>query len=102
MEKKKNSNDTKQKRSDYVKTVRNGGPIAANIFLGKTQDGFEYHYFQLSRAWKSAKQQNTNEFSYSDRFFGRNAEAIATVAKAAGEECEKLDSELDNPVKQAA
>ena len=106
MEKKKETTEKpKQKGSAFVKCIRNGGPIGANIYLGTTQDGYEYHYFQLSRAWKSSKQKeskNSNEFSYSDRFFPRNAEAIAKVSVDAAKECEKLDAELSNPIQKAA
>lgn len=94
---KKTDGNSKEKRSDYVATVREGA-IAANIFLGQTQDGLGYHYFLLSRSWKSTR---TNKEGYSDRFFGRNSEAIGKVAELAAVKCNELDSEL-TPTRQEA
>ena len=82
------------RRADYVATVREGA-IAANIFVGTTQDGLEYHYFRLSRAFKTAKQHKSDEFSYSDRFFTRNVEAMQKVTALAAKRCEELDAELN-------
>ena len=90
--------NTKENRSDYVTTVREGA-IAANIFLGQTQDGLGYHYFLLSRSWKSTK---TNKEGYSDRFFGRNAQAIGKVSELAAQKCDELDSGLESPNQEAA
>ena len=100
---KKTKERTAQKDSNYVETVRDGA-IAANIFVGQSNDGFSYHYFRLSRAWKSTKQ---NSEGYSDRFFSRNAQAIAEVASRAATRCEQLDAELEasrpkEPVQAAA
>lgn len=105
MEKKNKGQTGSEKTTDYVETVREGA-VAANIFRGKTQDGLDYHYFKFSRAFKSAKQKDSADFTYSDRFFPRNSEAIAKVAVEAAEKCEQLDKELDagsvEPAKQAA
>ena len=90
--------NSKEKRSDYIATVREGA-IAANIFLGQTQDGLNYHYFLLSRSWKSTK---TNKEGYSDRFFGRNAQTIGKVAELAAAKCEELDQDLSAPTQEAA
>lgn len=79
------------KESNYVETIREGA-VAANIFRGQSNDGFSYHYFRLSRAWKSTKQ---NTEGYSDRFFSRNAPAMAQVAAQAALRCDELDAALE-------
>ena len=93
--------DKKETKSEYVKTIREGA-IAANIFCRETEDGRKYHSYKISRAYKTQEQEGTDQFSYSENLFPRNAEAVAKVATEAGAECTKLDGELDNPVKQAA
>lgn len=82
---------SQQKDSSYVETIREGA-IAANIFLGQANDGFSYHYYVLSRSWRSAKQSSEG---YSNRFFPRNAEAIGSVAIKAAARCEELDASLE-------
>lgn len=85
-----------EKTSTHVDTVRVGA-IAANIFRGQSQDGFDYHYFVLSRSWKSSKQGTEG---YSNRYFPRNAEAIGEVAHLAAERCESLDEQLTQSTKE--
>lgn len=85
-----------QKESNYVETIRDGA-VAANIFRGQSNDGFRYHYFRLSRSWKSTKQ---NTEGYSDRFFSRNTSGIEAVARQAAERCEQLDEPLQSQVDQ--
>ena len=88
----KKGTESPEEKNNYVATVRNGA-VAANIFVGQSLDGFDYHYFKLSRAYKA---RNAKDFKYTDRFFSRNAEAIAGVVTQAATRCEELDAELEN------
>ena len=65
--------------SNYITTIRDqtNKAIAANIFRGNTPDGHCYLYFEISRSWKA---QSSNREGYSNRFYGRHAEAISRVA----------------------
>ncbi|QDV43903.1 hypothetical protein Enr13x_37630 [Stieleria neptunia] len=98
MKQNKIEGSSKEKRSDYVATVREGA-IAANVFVGQTQDGRDYHYYLLSRSWKSTR---TNKEGYSNRFFGQNAQAIGKVAELAAAKCEELDSGSERDQQEAA
>lgn len=80
-----------QSTSEYITAVREGA-IAANIFLGESDSGTKYHYFLLSRSWKSTK---SGSEGYSDRFFANNAEAIAGVVKAAAAKCDELSGNAE-------
>ena len=83
--------------SNYIDTVREGA-IAANIFRGNTPDGFTYLYFEISRSWKS---QSGNRQGYSKKFYGRNAEAICTIAAEAARWIEAHPEAADGPLKDS-
>lgn len=92
-ENKQNADAATQKKG-CVATVRDqtNGAVAANIYLGQSLDGFDYHYFELARAYKP---RNAKNWKYTSRFFSRNAAAISRVAIDAGNKCEELDTELE-------
>jgi len=73
-----------------VATVREGA-IGANIFCSQSSDGYQYHYFLMSRSWKSTAQ---GKEGYSDRYFPRNAEDLGRVALLAAKKCKELDRDL--------
>ncbi len=99
MDNKPTTRPKKGTKKTPVATVRDGA-IGANIFCSQSSDGYQYHYFLLSRSWKSTAQ---GREGYSDRYFPRNAEAIGRVAALAATKCEQLDRELaDVATNQAA
>lgn len=74
------------KGNPLAETIREGA-IAANIFVGTSKEGKSYHYFALSRSWKSVEGQS----GYSSGFYPKNAEALARVIVQAADRCEELD-----------
>jgi len=90
MHNKSTTKPNKTAKKTPVATVREGA-IAANIFCSQSSDGYEYHYFLLSRSWQSTPQ---GREGYSERYFPRNAEALGRVAMLAANRCEELDRQL--------
>ena len=77
---------SQSKGNPLAETVREGA-VAANIFIGTSKDGSQYHYFALSRSWKNAEGQS----GYSGSFYAKNCDALTRVIVAASERCEELD-----------
>lgn len=75
-----------------AETIREGA-IAANIFVGTSKDGSQYHYFALSRSWKNAE----GKSGYSGSFYARNCEALNRVITSASQRCEELDGSSQKP-----
>jgi len=98
MENKTTTKPKKAAKKKPVATVREGA-IGANIFCSQSSDGYQYHYFLMSRSWKSTAQ---GKEGYSDRYFPRNAEAIGRVAVLAARKCEELDGQLACAAKDEA
>lgn len=90
MENKPTTQPNKSVKKQPIITVREGA-IGANVFCSQSSDGYQYHYFLLSRSWKSTKQ---GKEGYSDRYFPRNAESLGRVALLAAKKCEELDQQL--------
>ena len=75
-----------------TETIREGA-IAANIFVGTSKDGSQYHYFAISRSWKNAE----GKSGYSGSFYARNCEALNRVITSASQRIEELDGPSQNP-----
>lgn len=104
MEPSTNETKTKTPKSTLVETVRSEAmkAIAANIFRSDAENGRGGHHFKLSRAWKP---DGADAFRYSERFYARNAAALADVIARAAQRCDQLDKALGNekpPVEKAA
>ena len=84
-----NTTQNQTKGNPLSETIREGA-IAANIFIGTSKDGSQYHYYALSRSWKNAEGQT----GYSGSFYTRNCDALTRVIAAAAERCEELDAKV--------
>ncbi len=98
MENKPTPKTKKTPKKQPTATVREGA-IGANIFCSQSPDGYQYHYFLMSRSWKSTAQ---GREGYSDRYFPRNAEGIGRVARLAAKKCEELDNQLTDVAESEA